>query len=86
MNERSEYVAFCVRELAAAHNMLRSLYQLAVDLRASIIKASLHTPLDSLSLDALKLKILAIQSNLEVVSKILQKPRLYLVFDTNPWW
>ena len=84
--KESEYVEYCVKEVNSARAMLRSLFELTIQLRRNIINAASYAPLDETTLEALKQKMKEIQIHFSVTCDMLKESRVILVFATDPWW
>ena len=54
--EENEYVEFCTKELSAARAMLRSLLDITMQLRRSIVEATSNATWDDAVLEALRLR------------------------------
>ena len=84
--DEKKYVEFCRKELSAACAMLRSLLDIIMQLRWSIVDATLNATWNNSVLEALRLRMSGIQVHINQVCSILDVPHLRLMSATNPWW
>ena len=85
-NKRKWVCRVLHEELSAARAMLRSVLDLTMQLRRSIVEATSNASWDDIVLEALRLRMSEIQVHINDVCRILDVPHLRLVSATDPWW
>ncbi|MCJ1485054.1 Dityrosine transporter 1 [Schaereria dolodes] len=86
LNNETEYIEYVVKQQTSARAMLRSLYNLTIEILRNLANAAPCASIDKASVEALRLKMLEMQRHMGRVSFLLGEPLRTVVFDNDSWW